>query len=852
MKKLLRKFSTGMTLVEIMIVLTVLLVLFGAVFLFFTRGSEEFDFSRRQNELITIGRLALEEVTDIILYAGYMPKAAWGNDEWHPVVIADSSEFEFYADWDANELLEAIDYRKVEVANNQFVVTDRDDYVKRIGSNIYSIDFNYLDELGNPLPEPLSEYDRDLVRHIQIELTMADEYRGQMYYTEVATTISPRNLGVNHNIDPAFAPPDPLEGTVVFNVCGVDTVPLPNEDELLQINRMIDWGLTVIPLTDYQMGIFDFRGEDIDLILLRHRGPLDVFPHPDLFNNYSANKDTLYIPVVTMNAKDAMDIFDMGHKVDERLMTWMDPRWAHPVNRDLPSDLGPFEVYVTGSTATQSILDSLNYSMLDDSVLTMPATLMTSFAGMSGITVCYEDFGKRRVHFSAWDASEYTSGGWQIFYNVVKWNVGDNSGELGDVIEEEDFENPLDYSYVNPGYGEDSYCYVVSPWTYIPDDSSKADYEAVLRFSHCYWTRNRNAGGYIDIDTTWVDTTHTVWNHIPDGLLTEGYYHQLTASGFPGGAGLEAYMFKSPGYSPSGPTLTREEVDLEDYRGKHVRFRWVFGVEEKESNNQDGWIVDDMTILLLDRDTTALDSIVLDPWTLNPYNLVIQPRFWEHHEFPGYNDDWFYHHLYNVDPIYPFEQGYAWTTWGSIGYIGPWVHGGSHDSWEIGVTVAPEFTPLVDPMATPYNGSHYAGQDLTYDDGKYNFFETSYLLSERWEVANTDPYDVITLEIYRCIRNANDIGWIHVGFSTDTLPPDPMDLTQWYSKVPIEPWVRMYEVNHANWEYEAIELTDVFDEALADSAYLYYWVLFSHSSGPALNAGGWNLDNIRVYGKNVF
>jgi prepilin-type N-terminal cleavage/methylation domain-containing protein len=181
MKNKINRISRGMTLVEITVVLTVLLVVFGAVFLFFSRGSEEFDFSRRQNELITIGRLALEEVTDIILYAGYMPTSHWSNDDWHPVVIADSTEFEFYADYDANNVLDNTDYRNIEIANNRFVVTDHDTYVHRIGSNIYSLDFNYLDELSNPLPEPLSETDRDIVRHIQINLTLIDEYRGTFY-----------------------------------------------------------------------------------------------------------------------------------------------------------------------------------------------------------------------------------------------------------------------------------------------------------------------------------------------------------------------------------------------------------------------------------------------------------------------------------------------------------------------------------------------------------------------------------------------------------------------------------------------------------------------------------------------
>ena len=851
MKRITGRFARGMTLVEIMIVLTVLLVVFGAVFLFFTRGSEEFDFSRRQNELITIGRLALEEVTDIILYAGYMPGSDWGNDEWHPVVHADSIEFEFYADYEdvgTVGVLEDTDYRNIILSGESFLVTDRADYSHLIGSNIETLDFGYLDELGNPLPEPLSETDRDLVRHIQISLVLSDTYRDTYYKTEVSTTISPRNLGLNHNIDPAFAPPDPLEGTVVFNVCGADTNPVPNVDENLMINRMIDWGLTVIPLTDHQMSTFDFRNDPCDLIILRHRNPGEVFPHDYLFYSYAGNKDTLYIPVVTLNAQDAVDIFDMGSTAQEMSIVTMTPanNW-HPVNRHLPNLYAEFNAYNPLSTGTQSVLDSLNWVSPGDTVLTYPGAL----SPLSGVSVRDEETQKRVVHFSAHDASEYTpDGGWQIFYNVIKWNVGNPSSQLGVLLEEETFEDEDDYSFVEPGYGEDSYCYIKTPWFYIPSDSTDEDWEAIIRWAHCYWTRNRACGGYLQIDTTYADTTMEQWTQIPDEDLLIGYYHQTTSSGFPGGAGMDAYIDKSPGYSPSNPYLNVEEASLEDYRGSWAQFRWVFGVEDKESNNQDGWVVDDVEVLLVDRDTTGLDPIRLDPWGLYPDSLQVQFRFWEHAEMDTmYNDDWYFHHLYNVDPIYPFAQGYAWTTWGAIGYIGPWTHGGINDTWEIGTISM--FYPDPDPEPTLSCGQHYAGQDLTQDDGLYNAFETSYLMSEPWEVANTSPYGIITLVIYRCIRNANDIGWIHVGFSTDSFPPDPLDLTQWYPRTPMEPWARVYDnVSQAEWQEEYIDLSPAFTEAMADSSYQYYWVLFSHSSGPGLEAGGWNIDNIQIWGNN--
>ena len=827
-----------MTLVELMIVIAVLLVIFAAVFLFFTRGTEEFDFSRRQNELATTGRMALEEVTDIILYAGWMPNGGWSNDDWHPIVTAQSTTFEFYADFENGTagVLDDSDYRNFALSNGRIHVSDRESLARDIGSNIESIDFGYLDSEGNPLEEPLSEADRDLVRHIQISLVLTDQYRDTEYSTQVATTISPRNLGINHNINPLFLPPQPLQGKVVFNVDGMSD-PLPSEDQDLMINQMIDWGLTVTPLTDTQMGSYDFRGEGIDLIVLKHRTPPSAFfPIPSLFYAYTGNKDTLNIPVVTLNAMDAVEIFEMGFVAEDRMINAMARAndW-HPVNDDLPAY--PYNIY-SNPTAMQSVLDSLNWVSPGDTIL----TLTDSIPYLSGVSVRDEDTPHRVVHFSGYDASEYTDDGWRLFYNVIKWNVGTH----GYTIELEDFEDPDDYNEVEPGYGEDSYCYVLSPWTYIPPVDG---YEAKLSFIHCYWTRNRAAGAYLEVDTTWVDTTMAQWTQIPDSLLLVGYYHQQTSSGFPGGAGMDAWIDKSPGYSPSNPTLNLEEANLDDYRGKHVRFRWVFGVEDKASNNQDGYVLDDPMVLLVGTDSLAGDTVRLDPWGLYPDSMRVQVRVWDHAEFPGYNDDWYYHHLFSVDPIYNPALGYAWTTWGAIGYIGDWTHGGVNDSWEIGPMTM--FYPDIDPEPTPLNGSHYVGQDLTQDDGEYNSYEASYLLSERWEVANTDPYDLIKLRIYRCVRNANDDGFIHVGFSTDTMPPNPEELNNWYPKGGGggDPWVRYYwHENHSDWAEEIVDLTGAFEEAMDDSAYVYYWVLFTCSAGESVEDGGWNLDNIEIFG----
>ncbi len=143
------------------------------------------------------------------------------------------------------------------------------------------------------------------------------------------------------------------------------------------------------------------------------------------------------------------------------------------------------------------------------------------------------------------------------------------------------------------------------------------------------------------------------------------------------------------------------------------------------------------------------------------------------------------------------------------------------------------------------NGAHYTGNDLTIDDGLYNDFETSYLLSERYEVANTTSFTNIYIEIYRCIRlYTMDDAFIHLGFSVDTLPPDPMNLSLW------EEVITFTNEDHTIWEEEDWEVTDIFSDALADSAYENYWIVFHLISGPSNVKGGWNLDNIKVLGSN--
>ena len=820
----------GMSLVEITIVLVVLLVIFGAVFLFFTRGTEHFEFSRRQNELTTIGRLALEEVTDVIIYAGYMPNGGWDNDEWHPVTIAVGDQLEFYADWEERGVKPILntDYRLVTISDERFTISDHAGDVDLIGSNITSLDFGYLDELGNPLSEPLDSLDRDLVRHVQISIELSDTWGEQTYTTEVHTTISPRNLGMNHNINPAFWPPPDLEGLIVFNVPGTGEDHNPTDDEALMINRLLFWGLSVKVLNDDEMETYDFISEGINLIVLRHRDTPGVFPHGDIFNNPLAAP--LEVPVVTLNARDAVDIFAMAIVCNEQINDQMTPanNW-HPVNRNLPEGFDTFFAYELGSFGVQSVLDSLIYNSPGDTLLTYSEDLPY----LSGVCVRDETTQHRRVHFSAYDASEYTSdGGWQIFYNVIAWGIGEPPTEYGTLLEEEDFENPEDYSDVEPGYTGDSWCHLISPSVDIPAETDGGYTDPIMRFTHVYWLRNKNQGVFLEISTD-----SSTWDYIGKDILDPDYYKIKTGSDYPGGMML-TYREKSDGYFyPGKMEWTTVEVDLEDYAGETLWFRFVFGAVPIPSNNQDGYVIDNFSAWATSNDTGLEERI--DFWG-DDFDL------WKHdlHEQDTllWTDNWAYLDLNETDEFYPDAWGKAWTTWGTASYIGPWSHGGINNSWEIGVTAL--FWPKPDPQPTPENGAHYAGNALTFNEGYYYPGEASWLLSERYEMSSTLSYDIIRLVFYRCVGLAPmDDCWVHLAFSNDTIPPDCNDLSQWVE-------VRRYDGEDQKvWEEEMLDVSTKFKED-GDSMD-YYWMLFTLISGPNNERGGWNLDNIEIYGANI-
>ena len=143
-----RLFKSGMTLIELVIVMGILGILFTAVYMFFVKGTEQFHFVRRQNQLSTTGRLALEVLSDEIIWAGYMPEGGWTEEEWHPVEAAEDDSFDFYSDRnDPKRSLSPSDHRNIylDTAENVLHVTDDGSMDRIAGTDIVSVQFSYLD-----------------------------------------------------------------------------------------------------------------------------------------------------------------------------------------------------------------------------------------------------------------------------------------------------------------------------------------------------------------------------------------------------------------------------------------------------------------------------------------------------------------------------------------------------------------------------------------------------------------------------------------------------------------------------------------------------------------------------------
>lgn len=398
--------KSAFSLVEILIVVVVLLVVLSAVMLFLLRGTESFHFARMQNELSTAGRLALAEMQNAIIWAGYMPQGGWDEDNWHPLVVAETDNIEFYADWEPWKTLDSTDYRIIErLDDGNIQIRDREDYVKLTGDKyITNLKFTYLDENGSDL----GIYDltnpayRDQIRHIQIEITLTAQTGNNIYQTVMQTTVSPRNLGIDHNINPGFYGPPPMEGYIVFNVAGADSVPAATGHEQAMIDRLSFWGYITTQLTDAQLTSYNY--DDISLLILRHVSN-GTHGNVDFFRN-------LDVPIITMNGKEAAVTFNMGDSygtLETNSMTVEES--AHPLNRDLPST---FSVY-----ADSGYHSTLSEFELDTSLLTK----VVDGDDFSGVAVINEGMlSRRRVHFSPWMASGFTeNGGWVLFKNAIDW-----------------------------------------------------------------------------------------------------------------------------------------------------------------------------------------------------------------------------------------------------------------------------------------------------------------------------------------------------------------------------------------------------------------------------------------------
>ncbi len=438
----------GMSLVEVMIVVLILGVVLAGIFLFFVSGTEHFHFARRQNELDISGRMALNRMVNEVIWAGYMPHGGWEDDDWHPIQVATEDTVKFYADrYDPYTTLQTREYVSIfRGSDGRVHITNDSGQVWTEGHDITNIDFSYLDADGNDLGKPLtSDSLRDLVRQLEVDMELAQSYGDNIYQTVMHTTISPRNLGIDHGFNPLFYPPQPMRGIIAFNCEGSDTVPAPNQDEMMMVQKLVYWGYTVNLLTDDMCPSFDYT--DIDLIILRHRdytgGPPPSNPHGSIYTA-AAGQDS--IPVITLSQGDAQSYFGLGTALpdvwdqDEMygLLYWHDVlQGVFP-----PGGPGYTAIYRADSTGSDMCRQSrLEYDAIANDSLLAEVLNGSTHSGISCNT--YSAPGLRRIHYGGYDASCYNAEGWQLFKQVVEWGAGEPPpGSGGTILMEEGFEDP--------------------------------------------------------------------------------------------------------------------------------------------------------------------------------------------------------------------------------------------------------------------------------------------------------------------------------------------------------------------------------------------------------------------------
>lgn len=434
-----RMNKRGMSLVELMVVIGILGILFTAVYMFFTKGTEQFHFARRQNELATSGRLALEALSDEIRWAGYMPIGGWTEDNWHPVQLGTETTFQFYADLDGNGQLTDTDYRNIfRDAYDAVRITDNGSMSRVAGTGIVALQFNYFDAQGNLLSKPLDANDRDAVRHIGIKITLQDTFMGDVYQTVMQTVVTPRNLGVRHDFDPMFFLPPTTPGNIVVNVADSFSIPSPTLDEDSLISYLVDWGHKVEIISDQEIATFAFDTATVDLFILRNK------PMGNHFADSMAIM-AIELPVIALDPEDAAHIFGMGYgpsSVSSALCPMYKVIPDHDIHYNVNPDSLDFNVYDGDNPfAVVTLLDSL----------AIGTKLVTQFDGtgtdsISGASVIHEAYTPgRRIHYGAPSFKDYSTVGKMYLYNVINWGMGDYGGTppLGEEIVLETFEGDL-------------------------------------------------------------------------------------------------------------------------------------------------------------------------------------------------------------------------------------------------------------------------------------------------------------------------------------------------------------------------------------------------------------------------
>ena len=197
--------NKGFTLVELMVALGVSAVLLAAIFSIYSGLTRSYTTQNVTAEMQQVVRAGIDFMFEDIIRAGLNPNEAAGVG----ISVATSTSIRFSADRNMNGTLDPANSEEItytyDAANNELDYcpdetigpTNCNTSSEPLIDNVTAVTFNYLDEDGNDLGDPVAAADYDDIRSIVISLTVQEPAGRQgLVARTYSTRLRCRNLGI--------------------------------------------------------------------------------------------------------------------------------------------------------------------------------------------------------------------------------------------------------------------------------------------------------------------------------------------------------------------------------------------------------------------------------------------------------------------------------------------------------------------------------------------------------------------------------------------------------------------------------------------------------------------------------